>query len=79
MIKTWSEGVYALSLLCLERDCYEKDDGNRSFWGGNYDAETGKERYLPDVVTDIDDFAKVVEAELFSTVGADIFLQRYDY
>lgn len=49
------------------------NDGNRSFWGGNYDAETGKELYLPDVVTDIDEFAKVVEAELFSTVGADIF------
>lgn len=49
------------------------NDGNRSFRGGNYDAETGKELYLPDVVTDIDEFAKVVEAELFSTVGADIF------
>lgn len=49
------------------------NDGSRSFWGGNYDTETGKELYLPDVVTDIDEFAKVVEAELFSTVGADVF------
>ena len=48
------------------------NDGSRSFWGGNYDTETGKELYLPDVVTDIDEFAKVVETELFGTVGADV-------
>lgn len=62
-----------LSIL-YDSYCYNgMNDGNRSFWGGNYDAKTGKELYLPDVVTDIDEFAKVVEAELFSTVGADIF------
>ncbi len=49
------------------------NDGSRSFWGANYDTETGKVLYLPDVVTDIDEFAKVVEAELFSTMGADVF------
>lgn len=49
------------------------NSGSRSFWGGNYDTETGKELHLPDVVTDIDEFAKVVEAELFSTAGADVF------
>lgn len=49
------------------------NDGRRSFWGGNFDTETGKEICLPDVVTDIDEFSKVVEAELFSTVGADVF------
>ncbi|MBQ8786391.1 MAG: hypothetical protein IJZ61_02000 [Oscillospiraceae bacterium] len=49
------------------------NDGSRSFWGGNYDTETGKELYLPDVVTNIDEFAKVVENKLFSTVGADVF------
>lgn len=49
------------------------NDGIRSFWGGNYDTETGKEIYLPDVVTDMEAFAKVVETELFDTVGADVF------
>lgn len=49
------------------------NDGSRSFWGANYDTETGEELYLPDVVTDIDELAKVVETELFSTVGADVF------
>ncbi len=49
------------------------NDGIRSFWGGNYDTETGKEIHLPDVVTDMEAFAKVVEAELFDTVGADVF------
>ena len=49
------------------------NDGSRSFWGGNYDTETGKELHLPDVVTDIDEFAKIVETKLFDTVGADVF------
>ncbi len=49
------------------------NDGSRSFWGANYDTETGKVLYLPDVVTDIDGLAKVVESELFSTIGADVF------
>ncbi len=49
------------------------NDGNRSFWGGNYDTKTGKEIYLPDVVTDMNEFAKVVEAQLFRDFGADIF------
>lgn len=50
--------------------------GSRSFWGGNYDTQTGKELFLPDVVTDIDEFAKAVETELFSTVGADILYRN---
>lgn len=49
------------------------NDGRRSFWGGNYDTATGTELHLPDVVKDIDEFAKVVEAELFSSIGADVF------
>ncbi|MBQ7131166.1 MAG: hypothetical protein IJO29_01210 [Oscillospiraceae bacterium] len=49
------------------------NDGSRSFWGANYDTETGNELYLSDVVTDIDELAKVIETELFSTVGADVF------
>ena len=49
------------------------NDGIRSFWGGNYDTGTGKEIHLHDVVTDMEAFAKVVEAELFYTVGADVF------
>ena len=49
------------------------NDGSRSFWGGNYDTETGEEIYLPDVLTDIDEFSNAVETELFNTVGADVF------
>ena len=48
------------------------NDGRRSFWGGNYDTETGSELHLPDVVTDIDKFAETVETELFDTIGADV-------
>ncbi|MBR6792210.1 MAG: hypothetical protein IKM49_03710 [Ruminococcus sp.] len=49
------------------------NDGIRSFWGGNYDTETGEEIYLPDVVTDMEEFASVVEAQLFDEIGADVF------
>jgi len=50
--------------------------GHRSFWGCNYDTKTGKELYLPDVVTDIKAFEKAVEDELFSTFGADVFYRE---
>lgn len=49
------------------------NDGSRSLWGGNYDTETGKTIYLPDVVTDMDEFAKAVEDKLFGIAGADVF------
>lgn len=49
------------------------NDGFRGFGGGNYDTNTGKPIYLPDVVTDIDAFAQAVEDKLFGTIGADIF------
>lgn len=63
----------AVSIL---HDSYNYDgmsDGNRNFWGDNYDTETGETIYIPDVVTDIDKFAETVETKLFSTMGADVF------
>lgn len=47
--------------------------GHRSFWGSNYDVQTGEELHLPDIVTDMDAFAQAVEDQLFGTVGADVF------
>lgn len=47
--------------------------GARYFWGGNYDTETGIALYLPEVVTDMEGFAKVVEDKLFSTFGEEVF------
>ncbi len=49
------------------------NEGIRSFWGGNYDTKTGEELHLPDVVTDIDELAKIIKAELVSTAEADVF------
>ncbi len=49
------------------------NDGSRSFWGNNYDTQTGKAIYLPDVVTDMEGLAKAVEAKLFDDFGADVF------
>lgn len=49
------------------------NDGSRSFWGGNYDTQTGKVIYLPDVVTDMEELAEVAEAQLFSDFGAEVF------
>lgn len=62
--------------LSVVTDCHYDNGmngGHRSFWGNNYDTQTGKELFLPDIVTDIDAFAKVVENQLFSTFGADVF------
>ncbi len=63
----------ALSILYDSYYYNGMNEGIRSFWGGNYDTKTGKEIYLPDVVTDIDKFAKIVETELFRTMGNDVF------
>lgn len=63
----------ALSVLYDSYYYNGMNDGRRDFWGGNYDTETGEELHLPDVVTDINEFAKIVEAELFDTMGADVF------
>ena len=49
------------------------NDGSRSFWGNNYDTQTGKAIYLPDVVTDMEELAEVAEAQLFSDFGAEVF------
>lgn len=49
------------------------NEGSRGFGGAVYDTATGKTLHLPDVVTDIDAFAKTVEDQLFGTVGADMF------
>jgi len=48
-------------------------EGRRSFWGGNFDTETGEVLYLPGVVTNMDEFAKTVKNELYGNFGADIF------
>ncbi len=64
------------NVLSVLTDCSYNNGmngGHRSFWGNNYDTQTGKEIYLPDVVTDMDKFVKAVEDKLFSTFGADIF------
>lgn len=63
----------ALSILYDSYNYNGMNEGVRSFWGENYDTETGKAIYLPDVVTDIDKLAEIVETKLFDTMGADVF------
>ncbi|MBO5384034.1 MAG: DUF3298 domain-containing protein, partial [Ruminococcus sp.] len=63
----------AVSILHDSYDYYGIDAERRSFWGENFNTETGETIYLPDVVTDMKEFAKVVEAQLFSDFGADVF------
>lgn len=55
------------------------NDGNRSFWGGNYDAETGKELYLPDVVTDIDEFANMMPEAYYTQIMKNKELEAFLY
>lgn len=64
------------TVLSILTDCTYNNGmngGNRSFWGNNYDTETGNVLYLPDIVTDMNDFANTVEDKLFSTIGKDVF------
>ncbi len=63
----------AVSILHDSYDYYGIDAERRSFWGENFNTETGETIYLSDVVTDMKEFAKVVEAQLFSDFGADVF------
>jgi len=63
----------AVSILHDSYDYYGIDAEHRSFWGENFNTETGETIYLSDVVTDMKEFAKVVEAQLFSDFGADVF------
>lgn len=49
------------------------DEGSTSIWGGTYDPETGKELFLPDIVKDMNAFAKTVKEALSLEVGADVF------
>lgn len=63
-------------VLSILNDCYDyngMNDGVRGFSGDNYDVATGKMIFLPDVVTDMDELAKTVEAELFSAYGKASF------
>ena len=63
-------------VLSILTDCNYNNGmngGHSSFWGSNYDTQTGETLNLPDIVTDMDSFAKAVEEQLFSTVGADVF------
>ncbi len=63
-------------VLSVLTDCrYDNgmNGGHRSFWGSNYDTQTGEELHLPDIVTDMDTFTQAVEDQLFGTVGADVF------
>lgn len=63
-------------VLSVLTDCHYDNGmngGHRSFWGSNYDTQTGKELHLPDIVTDMDAFTQAVEDRLFGTVGADMF------
>lgn len=64
------------TVLSVLADSYSENGlnfGSRGMWGENYDTQTGKVLHLGDVVTSVDDFAKVVENKLFSAYGADIF------
>ena len=63
-------------VLSVVTDCRYNNGmngGHRSFWGSNYDTETGRTLHLPDVVTDMDAFAKAVEEKLFGEFGAELF------
>lgn len=63
----------AVSILHDSYDYYGIDAEHRSFWGENFNTETGETIYLSDVVTDMKEFVKVVESQLFSDFGADVF------
>ncbi len=63
-------------VLSVLTDCHYDNGmngGHRSFWGSNYDTQTGEELHLPDIVTDMEAFTQAVEDRLFGTVGADVF------
>lgn len=49
------------------------DDGSTNIWGGTYDPQTGRELFLPDIVTDMEAFAEAVRDVLTLKVGADVF------
>ena len=63
----------AVSILHDSYDYYGIDAERKSFWGENFNTETGETIYLPDVVTDIDQLAEAVETELYKSFGADTF------
>ncbi len=63
----------AVSILHDSYDYYGIDAELRSFWGENFNTETGETIYLPDVVTDIDHLAEAVEAELYNAFSPDVF------
>jgi len=63
----------AVSILHDSYDYYGIDAEHRSFWGENFNTETGETIHLPDVVTDIVKLAEAVEAELYESFGADVF------
>lgn len=46
---------------------------SRDFSGVNYDTKTAKMLSFPDVVTDIEGFAKVAQDKLFDSVGKGVF------
>ncbi len=63
-------------VLSVRNESYQYDEyseGITRIWGGTYDTETGTELFLPDIVTDLDAFAKAVKEELSLRVGADVF------
>lgn len=63
----------AVSILHDSYDYYGIDAERRSFWGENFNTETGETIYLPDVVTDINQLAEAVEAELYNAFSPDVF------
>lgn len=63
----------AVSILHDSYEYYGIDAERRSFWGENFNTETGETIYLPDVVTDIDHLAEAVEAELYNAFSPDVF------
>lgn len=63
----------AVSILHDSYDYYGIDAERRSFWGENFNTETGETIYLPDVVTDIDKLAEAVKAELYNAFSPDVF------
>lgn len=63
----------AVSILHNSYDYFGIDSESRSFWGENFDTETGETLHLSDVVTDIDKLAEAVESELYKSFGKDTF------
>lgn len=63
----------AVSILHDSYEYYGIDAERKSFWGENFNTETGETIYLPDVVTDIDQLAEAVEAELYHAFTPDVF------